>query len=126
MKVIDIQEKENTPSVKLDAGEGVFKIEGKSHPENALKFYAPILEWFDEYKNSPNEVTEMNFNFMYFNTASSKMILGILERLAEIFRTGKKVSINWYHLEEDEDMMDEGTYFSNITGLPFNFIEIEN
>lgn len=119
---LKIEEKQNTPNVILNASNGVIDISGKSHPENALKFYTPVLQWIDEYLNAPRPETQINLNFIYFNTASSKMILSVLERFVNSDKT--KVVINWHYLQDDEDMRDEGIYFSNITKLLFNFIEI--
>ena len=39
----------STPEILFDGEANIFEIKGMSRPENATKFYAPILEWMDEY-----------------------------------------------------------------------------
>ena len=41
----------------------------------------------------PNEETVVEFNMEYFNSASSKQILDILEKFAVLTENGKKVTV---------------------------------
>jgi hypothetical protein len=53
------------------------------------------------------------------------MILEILDRLLKLDLAGKKIIIKWYYLNVDEDMKDEGEYFSEMIGMPFEFVETQ-
>ncbi len=126
MEPIHIKPSETTPEITLDAKNGIFVIAGKCHPENVESYFKPVIMWLDEYIKKPNEKTQFEFIFKYFNTASSRMILVILDKLLKIHRQGYSVLIRWHYLEEDEDLFDEGNYFANITKLPFEFKTIED
>jgi hypothetical protein len=52
----------------------------------------------------------------YFNTTTSKIILGIVQKLAKI---KKEVVIKWYYAEEDEEMQEYGEVLEEITRLKF-------
>ncbi|MBQ5540037.1 MAG: SiaC family regulatory phosphoprotein, partial [Bacteroidales bacterium] len=62
----------DTPRVVLDAESGVFEISQMSLPEDAVDFYAPIINWLMEYSENPQKETVFNMKLEYFNTASSK------------------------------------------------------
>ena len=77
MEKIVIEPTLETPKVVLDSESSVIEISGNSLPEDVHSFYSPIISWLDEYKIQPNHRTEVVFNFEYYNTSSSKMILRI-------------------------------------------------
>ncbi|HON18443.1 MAG TPA: DUF1987 domain-containing protein [Salinivirgaceae bacterium] len=119
MEVIKIVGTEDTPSVILDAQNDLFEISGRSLPEDVAAFYEPILDWLDRYAQSPNEKTVFNFKLVYFNTASSKLLLDILLKLEEIYEAGNDVLIRWHYPEDDEDMQEAGEEYSDIVEVPF-------
>ena len=112
-----------TPLVKLDPVSGVFEISGFSRPENVVNFYQPIIEWLSEYAQTPVELTVFDFNFTYFNTASSKAIYDIMMILREIHNAGKKVNIIWNYPSDDNDMEDAGAEFADIIEFPIKMIK---
>lgn len=81
MEAIKIKGTEDTPNVILDAAENLMEISGRSLPEDVSSFYGLILNWLADYVKSPNPKTVFNFKLVYFNTASSKLILDILMKL---------------------------------------------
>jgi hypothetical protein len=56
---------------------------------------------------------------VYFNTASSKLLLDILMKLEEIHEAGHDVLIRWHYPEDDEDMEEAGEEYSDIVDVPF-------
>ncbi len=122
MEIIKIDATDETPAVVLDAGSNVFEFSGKSLPEDVSTFYNPILEWLEEYSQSPNENTKVVFKLDYFNTASSKMILDILLKLEDLSAEGKDVLVSWHYAEDDEDMEEAGEEYSEIVDVPFEHI----
>jgi len=46
---LNIKPTEFTPKVLLDTEKNKFEIAGESRPEDAGKFYGPILDWLDKY-----------------------------------------------------------------------------
>lgn len=110
---------DETPSVKLDKGADIFEISGKSLPEDVTSFYDPILDWLNTYFEAPNPTTNFRFNMLYFNTASSKLIMDILLMLEEKMEAGHEVAVTWCFMEDDEDMEEAGEEFSEIVDIPF-------
>ncbi len=123
MDPIIISATEDTPGVRLDAGNDIFELSGRSLPEDVSKFYGPILNWLDEYAKSPNEQTVFNFKLSYFNTASSKIILDILMKLEGMHNDGKDIVIKWNYPTDDEDMMEAGEEYADIVDVPIELVE---
>ena len=123
MNPIIISATEDTPGIRLDAASEIFEISGRSLPEDVIKFYKPILDWLDEYAQSPNAQTAFDFKLSYFNTASSKIILDILMKLEGMYDAGKSISINWHFPSDDEDMEEAGKEYSEIVSVPIELVE---
>jgi hypothetical protein len=119
METIKIQGTEDTPKVILDKEKDIMEISGRSLPEDVASFYEPVLTWLDEYAQSPNKKTVFNFKLVYFNTASSKLLLDILMKLEEIHEAGNDVLIRWHFPEDDEDMEEAGEEYADIVDVPF-------
>ncbi len=122
MEAIKIKGTEDTPNVILDAAENNMEISGRSLPEDVSSFYGPILNWLAEYIKNPNQKTVFNFKLVYFNTASSKLILDILMKLEEVSKKGGNVVVRWYYPEDDEDMQEAGNEYADIVEVPFEQI----
>jgi len=122
MNDLILKEMDDSPKINFLHDSGKFEISGKSLPEDVGSFYKPILEWLTEYAKKPQPETEFTFKLTYFNTASSKLILDILSILEKMHAEGKKVLVNWYFPEYDEDMRDAGIEYSEMVELPFNHI----
>ena len=110
MNKLSITGTEDTPSVLLDKDAGIFEISGRSLPEDAAEFYAPILKWLGEYGKNANGTTEFQMKLEYFNTASSKLLLDVLTKLEDI----EKAKVIWFYHDDDEDMEEAGEEFSEI------------
>ena len=93
METIKIMGTDDTPTVILDAENDIFEISGRSLPEDVTAFYDPILNWLDEYAANPNPKTIFTFKLVYFNTASSKLLLDILMKFEEMRENGLDVLI---------------------------------
>ncbi len=114
-----------TPEVMLDKVNGAIKFSGRSLPEDAKSFYNPIKEWLSQYAQNPKKGTHAIFAYEYFNTASSKMILEMLDILKQVESKDDQLKIDWYYLEDDEDMLEAGEDFAEIADLKFEFISYE-
>ncbi|MGE4288153.1 MAG: DUF1987 domain-containing protein [Salinivirgaceae bacterium] len=122
MEVIKIVGTDDTPSVTLDVANEIFEISGRSLPEDVAAFYEPILDWLDKYSEEASGKTVFNFKLVYFNTASSKMLLDILLKLEEMYEGGKEVLVRWHFPEDDEDMEEAGEEYADIVEVPFEQI----
>jgi hypothetical protein len=118
MKILSIENSEDTPKVVLNKDKGVFEISGRSIPEDSTAFYKPVLEWIEDYKKAPNPTTKFSFNFEYLNTSSSKLVQEILSALENL----EGATIIWNYKKNDDDMKEIGEDFSSLTsGIAFEF-----
>ena len=100
---------------------------GRSIPINAEQFFSPILNWIEELSESSVSVIDFRFRFDFFNIASSKRILFILYKLADLQKLGVKVNIRWMYERMDEDMLEIGQDYSvMIENLNFFFEEYDH
>lgn len=124
MEVIKIMGTDDTPTVILDSANNNFEISGRSLPEDVAAFYNPILEWLEKYSQNPSSKTVFNFKLIYFNTASSKMLLDILMKLEDMHNGGKEVLVKWHYPEDDEDMKEAGEEYADIVDVPFEQVSV--
>jgi len=115
----------NTPEVILDP-KGTIKLTGRLIPENAEDFFNPIEEWIKEYFCNPAEITCVEIYLEYINSVGTKYLLDLIHKITHIHlrKNNKKFIINWYYKDEDEDILEKGTFFSSDLDVPFNFIRI--
>ena len=111
-----------TPEVKLDRIKGEIKFSGRSLPEDAKSFYKPIKNWLSLYIENPVKGTHAIFAYEYFNTASSKIILEMLDLLKLAELKDDQLKIEWHYLEDDDDMLEAGEDFAEIADLEFDFV----
>ena len=119
MNSLILNQTDDCPKVVFSYEDGKLEIGGKSLPEDVNAFYDPVLEWLSLYLENPQKETEVAFKFTYFNTASSKIILDILNFFEKLKDKGFKVTIKWYYPEYDEDMRDAGIEYSEMVDVPF-------
>jgi hypothetical protein len=117
MKNLYLAENQDTPQINLNQSERIFEISGRSLPEDCVEFFTPVLNWIKEYALAPNPETVFVFKLEYFNTASSKLILDILQTLKHI----PGIKIVWYYYEDDEEISDAGREFAEQVDIPFDF-----
>ena len=122
MDTINLEPQKDTPKIILDKEKNVFEISGKSLPENVVEFYKPILEWLDTYAKSPNPKTKFVMKYLYFNTASSKVILDILFKLADMHDNGTEVLVEWQYKQTNEEMKEAGEEYADILDIPFKYV----
>ncbi len=113
----------SSPEVSLDPA-GFIKIKGRSILENCAGFYDPIVEWLNRYVEEPAELTCVDIDLEYFNSATAKYIITILQRLSTVAFKDKKIRVNWYYEDGDEDILERGEYISSVLELEFNYIMV--
>ena len=121
MERLFIPGSDDTPEIEFNKNDGVLKISGKSLPEDVIEFYSPVFSWLEQYAAEPNDETRMHVKVLYFNSASQRALNEIFSILSRINVKGKKVEIEWYYHEDDEEMKEAGEEFADITNIPFQF-----
>lgn len=117
-----IESTKKTPEVSFNL-DGRLKISGRSIPEDPSVFYDKLFEWVYFYCQEPSDITTLDIELEYFNSGSSKAILHILRALVDISKKDKRLSVNWYYEEGDDDIMERGEYYESILEFKFNFFE---
>ena len=125
MQPLKIEATGVTPTVDFDAEAGTLSLEGRSLPEDVKSFYLPLVQWIDEYIKHPNSSTTLRLYFDYFNTASSKMLLIILNKFKELVRNGNKVQVVWQYPSDDVELENAGQDFAELLKLPFRIEAVE-
>ena len=133
MNTLLITPNDFSPKVILDPMNNIFEISGKSIIENTNKFYNPILQWLEEYKNilyfgkdklDKAAFCVFRFNLDYVNSTSVKAIKDVLIKLDKIAQDGNKILAKWHYDKYDEDMKELGKTFSTLMKkLQFEFSE---
>lgn len=123
MEALIRQGDQTYPTIVLDPANDRFEISGKSVPEDTETFYRPVIKWLEEYAKNPNDETKFLIKLDYLNVTSSKRILYILFKLNELLKKGKKVSVSWYYMEDDELSLEDGHDFAFMVKIPFEFIK---
>lgn len=121
MQVIKINPTKTTPAVLLDPHKGVFKLYGRSSPENSIDFYYPVKSTLSTDLRSKS--LDVNIRLDYFNTSSSKCLYDLFRVIKKLRENGTEVRILWYYQPDDEDMLEVGEDYSDLLDLPFSFIE---
>lgn len=127
MNKLYIEQTRSTPEIVFDPATDKLTISGQSYPENAFKFYEPILTWLEEYLAGLEKqvVVELYFHMPYINTSSSKCIMMLLEKLEQAYLAGKQVAIKWYYDVENEVALECAEEFKEDLEIPFGLIPLE-
>ena len=113
----------NSPEIIMTP-DGIIKIRGRSIHENVADFFKPVHMWIDEYIKDPADLTCVDMTLEYFNSASAKVFIQLLQKLTYVKLKNKKLIFNWYYEDGDEDILERGEYFASVLDVPFNFIKI--
>jgi hypothetical protein len=120
-----------TPGVNFDPGAGKFEITGVSLPEDVIAFYEPILDWLDTFRKSLTAESAVNHPFLhfayklnYYNSGSVRYIISIMEILKRI-NGHTPVKVEWFYDKDDVLLFDNGKELEVLSGLKFDFIELE-
>jgi hypothetical protein len=109
MKAIVIEATYSTPAVNFSE-DGRMLIEGRSLPEDANKFYKPLIEWII---NLSIEAVKLDINLEYFNSASAKKLLDLLKSLDANSKI-RSLIINWHYEEGDDSVLETGQIFEEL------------
>ena len=113
------------PTLNFDYDAGTISIKGRSWPEHAVNVYQPAFDWLEDYKKSPQAKTTFKVELEYFNTSSSKVVLQIMQKAAEMHKSGMDVKVEWYYENDDFDLKEEGETFAEMVDVPVEMVGIE-
>lgn len=131
MDPLIIEATQDSPAVMFNASTNHFIISGESRPENAGKFYTPVIDWIIKLeamvywrKKEMQDDSALVFVFKldYFNSTSAKYILDILLIIKKLKEKGYKTKVEWYYDKRGDDILDAGNEFSKMTDMKFDII----
>jgi len=128
MNNLIIEASKYTPYIRFDAEKDMLEIKGESYPENISDFYKPVFDWIKPYlaQLSQDRKVIVNINMVYFNSNSSKTLMGLLDLFDNAVSEGKQIAVNWYYDEENDMALENGEDFKeDLALLEFNLIQIE-
>jgi len=113
----------STPEVALDP-KGMRKIEGRLIHQDLSEFFKQLEYWIDECINNPADQTSVDIHLEYLNGVNSIALVTFLKKITLIKQKDKKLIINLYYNEGDEDISEQYEFISSILNVPFNFVMI--
>ena len=132
MNSLLIEPTDSSPGVVFDIKTNRLTLSGESRPENAGKFYTPLITWISDFSETlrsrkeqikENSTVVLVLKFEYFNSTSAKYIVDILLSLKKIAEQGYPIIIEWHYDKRGDDMLDAGKEFSDMVGLKFDWFE---
>ncbi len=126
MEILQIDRTESSPKIYFDPEEQFLQIKGSSRPENAKRFYTPLIEalkTFEVENNITSVPMSVEIKLSYFNSATIVFLTDAFKIISNMHSKGLKVLVDWFVDKDDEVIHEAGQELSDLTDLPFNFIE---
>ena len=114
MEHLVIKKSASTLGVDFNPQTARLVMQGESYPENALRFFTPILAWLEAFLSGlePGPTVRVDLDIVYFNSSSSKVLMNIFDILDAAAKKGIAVSIIWRHHVENEIAQECGQEFA--------------
>lgn len=128
MEHLKLEATDVLPEIDFDFQNHVFHIRGESYPEDVTAFFGPISEKLTAcLENALDKKIEFNFELIYFNSSSAKVIMSIFDQLEEVAEAGADVTINWRYDADDDTMEELGQEFGDdLETAKFNMTVIDS
>ena len=117
-----VKKTQNTLEVNFNSASGICQLTGSSYPENSIKFFKPLIAWIKQYGEQGKEGITLELRVNYINTSSTKFILDLFELLEGFHKKRGNIKINWYYLENEDDLRETGEELTEHINIPVNFI----
>ena len=118
MKTIICESTRSTPEISFEAEECVFKVKGISTVVNAFELYDLAVAWINMNGKLLEGSVRFYFHLPYFNSASMKGILMLMERIKSGIEEGQSWVIQWNVEDDDEFLLDACDSYSEMLGIP--------
>lgn len=118
MKTVICESSRSTPEISFESEERVFKVKGISTVVNAFEFYDLAVAWINMNVRELEGEVHFYFHLPYFNSASMKGILMLMERIKSGVEEGHSWVIQWNVEDDDEFLLDACESYSEMLGIP--------
>ena len=108
-----------TPKISFDKKKAILYINGRLIPENPEEIFSTIDSLIEE-SIDICEIISLDIELEYFNTGATRFLYNSLLRF-------KKLGSNrviWHYEKDDEDILESGKEFAEMTNLDFDFVVI--
>ncbi len=112
-------------SLEVECSPGYFKLSGNSILSDPRKFFKPIVEWVEQYTQSPEDLTTVDLKLEYVDTASVQSVFDIMRMFKPLQEMKKEVVVNFYFEFDDPELLELGEIMEGRLGIKFNFIEYQ-
>ncbi len=121
MKTFSIERGEKSPSVYIDESGRLVEISGNSTLKDTNWFYSYVLKWILAFNMGSCKTEVINIKFERINDSSTKWILLILKKLANLI-PASDFEINWYLISNNRRVILSGQMLQNQSGYRVNLI----
>jgi hypothetical protein len=109
MENLYIEKTASSPEIDFNYSSNCLSMQGESYPENAAKFYGPVLQSLKVYLDATNnQDIEFQIALTYFNSSSTKVLYNIMNALNEAAARDNTIIVNWYFDEDDDTIQEIG------------------
>lgn len=124
MDKLIIEKTSSTPYINFGGSTDKLIMAGESFPENAAKFYAPVLDWLKGYiAEVDDQEVIVEFEIIYFNSSTSKILMMLFNLLDAAVEGGKNIVVNWRCDARNETAIECGEEFKeDLENVPFNIV----
>jgi len=121
---LEKQKTGSTPYVLINEEKGYMKFEGDSFHENVAGFFKDVNNWLSNYLKTDFTRFTFDFQLVYFNSSTAKLLLNMLLELDE-HASDKQIIVNWITTEENDIIIECGEDFQEeASNLEFNLVII--
>ncbi len=127
MDNIHIEATDRSPEIDFNFQTNVFSMKGESFPENVPAFFGPHISALENHlENMDSGSVEFNFELIYFNSTTAKIIMQFFEILETTAGNDIDVVINWYYDADDDNMEELGEDFcEDLEAAKYNLIALD-
>lgn len=111
--------------ILLNTDEHLLQLSNRSVSSDPQLIFNPLIDILNVYFDS-NDTLTCKLKLEYFNSSSARSLLILLQRLATQHKKGCKISVMWYHEEEDDDSREFAEDLQDIIEMPVEIIEVES
>jgi hypothetical protein len=114
-----------SPQVDFDFAQGRFALAGESYPEDAARFFGPLLQAVQDFiAAGPQHPLVFDLTLAYFNSSTAKALMNLFEMLERAAAGGASVTVNWHFASDDDAMREFGEDFSlDFSACRFNLCD---
>ena len=123
LEALHIPSTAETPEVTLHPEQDVYRIVGRSLPENAHQFFQPIIDWFETLLDTGAQQLELELYLDYYNSSTGRYLMELMLALEE--RSGESnVGILWKADLDDDIMIEKGEEFRQLLKIPVRILTV--